>query len=131
MLRLRSANLTAAVRKFADTVLKGAGHTPTVAIGPVVWAIEGGHDQKHWYFVLGSADKRGRFRVDQFNVGWNDQDFANDCQAAMIAELIGRPPCVIHTFEDELAMIRFCETVWPCAKTRQIRASIEQERASA
>ncbi len=121
-------NVTDAVGQFADSLLVGAGDAPTVAIGPLVWNVEQGHDTKHWYFIVGTADASGRFRVDQFRVDFDDQPFAENCQASLIMELVGRRPVVIHSFDDELDLIRFCDAVWPCAKTKRIRASIEQER---
>jgi hypothetical protein len=44
-------NIEHAVTQFADSVLHGGRDTPTIAVGPVVWNIEAGHDRKHWYFM--------------------------------------------------------------------------------
>jgi hypothetical protein len=39
-------------------------------------------------------------------------------------------PVVIHDFDDELAMVRFCEILWPGKRVAKIRAEIEAERKS-
>jgi hypothetical protein len=72
----RFVNIEHAVTQFADSVLHGGGDVPTVAIGPLVWGIEQGHDAKHWYFVVGSADAAGKFHADQLKIANDDKPLA-------------------------------------------------------
>jgi hypothetical protein len=116
------------LRRFADSVLHGGGDAPTVTIGPLVWGIEPGHDTKHWYFIVGSADARGNFRTDQLKIEKDDKALAEETRAALMLVFIERRPVVMHDFDDELAMARYCEALWPCDKTHRLRASVEQER---
>lgn len=119
------------IKQFADTVLRGAARGSTVAVGPVVWDLEAGYDVRHWYFIVGSADAHGEFQIDSFKIAHNERAVANQCRAALVMELVQRqPPMAIHSFDDELDMMRFCEAVFPCDKTRELRASVERERAS-
>jgi hypothetical protein len=99
------------VSKSADRVL---------AVGPVVW-VPTDVRSKCWYFVIGFADAAGDFHVDVI-VGRED-----DRRALMIA-LVTHRPLVVHDFDDELVMARFCEAIWPCAKLTRIRQQIERER---
>jgi hypothetical protein len=122
----------AAIRSFADQVLRGAKQPcPNVVIGPVVWGIDPGSDARHWYFVVGStgADPAVPFRVDQLKIAQDDKAQAEWCRAALMVELIQRKPIVIHEFDDELEMARWSEAMCPCEKTRTILASLERERA--
>src|SRR5579859_6595427 len=119
--------LETAIGQFANIVLANGGKAPTVAIGPLVWDIKPGHDTKHWYFHAASADTAGRFHVDRLTVG-NDQRLGEEARSALMQRLIERAPLVLHDFDDELMMARFCEDIWPCDKTRRLRTSLEQER---
>jgi hypothetical protein len=53
------------VERFVTDVLRGAGATPTVLVGPVVWGIKPGRDTRHWYFIVAHADADGAFHVDR------------------------------------------------------------------
>jgi hypothetical protein len=118
-----------AVQWFADHVMEGVGETPTLALGPLVWNIEPGHDTRQWYFVAASLDAEGEIRLDQFRIGMDDPALAEKCRAILMLELIQRrPPCVLSDFDDELAMARWCEALCPCERTRRIRENCEQER---
>jgi hypothetical protein len=129
--RGQTVKLEQAIRQFADYVLQSGGEPPTVAIGPLVWGIEQGHDGRHWYFTVASADAAGQFHVDQFKVASDDQSLAEETRAALMLEFINRRPVVMHDFDDELRMIHFCEALWPCDKTHRLRAAVEQERGIA
>lgn len=114
------------VRDFANEVLSGG--VRTVAVGPVVWGVAPGHDVKHWYFTVGSADARDAFRIDLFKVQGNFRELAEQYRSGLMVEFVNRRSAlVIHSFEDELAQARFCETMWPCDKTRELRTSLERE----
>ena len=118
-----------AVRWFADHVMTGVSETPTLALGPIVWTIEPGHDTRQWYFVVASLDAEGEIRLDQFRIGADDLSLAEKCRAMLMLELIQRrPPCVLSDFDDELAMACWCEALCPCEKTRRIRENCEAER---
>jgi hypothetical protein len=122
-------SLEHAIRTFAGEVLHRAGDTPTIAVGPLVWGIDRGHDAKHWYFVVGTVDTSGTFHVDQFKIAHDDKELADECRAGLMLEFINRGPVVMQEFNDELRMACFCEAICPCEKTRRIRSSLERERA--
>ena len=54
-----SGDFGTAITAFADHVLHGTGDVPNVALGPLVWGIDPGHDRRHWYFVVCSIDAKG------------------------------------------------------------------------
>jgi hypothetical protein len=116
-----------AVRRFAKAVLCSVDHTLIVAVGPVVWDVTTGHDVRHWFFMVGSCDANGAFRIDQFKIVGNNLVLAEQCRDDLITELGRRKPITIYTFDDELAMMQFCEAAWPSERTHKLRASIEQE----
>jgi hypothetical protein len=89
----------------------------TLAFGPLVSGLS-----ECRYFIVGSVDECGEFHCDQIIGGEDDR-------LALLAALVTLRPLVIHDFDDELQMARFCESVWPCAKITRIRAQLEQERA--
>jgi hypothetical protein len=102
------------VSKSADKVL---------ALGPLVRQPVNGGSAKRWYFVAGSADEASEFHVGQIIVNGDDDRFA------LLAELVAYRPLVVHDFDDELVMARFCEAIWPCPKASRIRKKLERERA--
>ena len=114
--------------KLANHVLRGTGTPPTVMLGPVVWSIAPGSDVKNWYFVACSVGADGQLRIDQFTAK-NDQKLAQEVRAELTVELIHRKPIVLHDFDDELEMARWCEAIAPSERTRSIRAQLERERA--
>ncbi len=104
-------------------VLKDRCECPHVVIGPVVWQENRG--KREWYFTLASGDP-GFFTL---MVGFGeDAGLADQCRASAFVSFIRRKPIVVHDVDDELAMARLCEAIWPCEKTRKVRAGIEGER---
>jgi hypothetical protein len=79
-------------------------------------------------FLVATADAEGTFRIDQLKVAQGNRQLAEEVRAALMSEFIQRRPVVLHNFDDELRLARFCETIWLCDKTRRIRAALEQER---
>jgi hypothetical protein len=121
------------MRAFADVVL-GKRHNPgaNVAISPLVWNVEPGHDQRYWYFTVAAADRRGRFHLDQLKTEDGERDLAEASRGALVLELASRrPPCVLHLFDDELAMAKFCAATWPSPRTRRMLLGLQRERGAA
>lgn len=118
-----------AIAAFADSMLHGTGKAPNVAIGPVVWGIDDGHDARHWYFIVASIGaKKGELRIDQFKIGPDDRDLAEQARAALSLALLQRRPIVVHDFDDELALAKWCEALCPGKRSRRIREDLERER---
>ncbi len=128
----RSRDLAAAIAAFADQVLRDTGPTPLLALGPIVWGIEPGADTRYWYFIVASTNAADQLRLDQLKVGYDNQSLAEKSRATLLAELISRrPPSVITDVDDELALAEWCEAVCPGERSRNLRASIQRERAEA
>lgn len=119
-----------AIRAFADHVLRDTGTAPHIAIGPVVWDIPAGHDQRQYYFAVCSADVAGTFRADCLRIAESDKELAEWCRTALTMEFIARRPIVMHDFDDELRLAKFCESLWPCERTTSIRTNVEAEFAA-
>jgi hypothetical protein len=95
-----------------------------VLISPLVWQPRS-NGQRHWYFMVAAGTE---FRLNEF--GADDKALARNMRASLTQALMQRqPPIVIHDFDDELEMMCWSEVLWPCAKTREIVAGIEAERA--
>jgi hypothetical protein len=118
----------AAISSFAEHILRGTADAPQVVFGPIVWE-PSQKDGRHWYFPIASTDAAGKFRIDCFRVAEDNRTLAEESRAALMLELIKRRPVVMHDFDDELRMAKFCEAAFPCKKTRDIRAGIERERS--
>jgi hypothetical protein len=43
---------------------------------------------------------------------------------------MARRPLVVHDFDDELEMTRFCEALWPGPKIKKLREAVEAEYAA-
>jgi hypothetical protein len=114
---MRSATSPRAIAEFL--VSKAADNT--LAFGPLVWQPSRNGLSKCRYFIVGSADECGEFHCDQIIGGEDDR-------LALLAALVTLRPSVIHDFDDELQMARWCEALWPCAKITRIREQLEQER---
>lgn len=116
-----------AVKDFIDDVLRNAGTTPVLGIGPVVWDIEAGHDRRHWYFMIASADANGAFHLTQLKIAGDDRALAEETRGLLLRTLIDHR-VVTFDFDDELRLLRFSEQTWPCDETRRLRRSVESER---
>ena len=127
-----TGDLTSILKRFADHVLHDTGRTPMIALGPLVWGIEPGHDTRHWYFVAASINASGEVRLDQFKIPQDNRQLAEQTRTGLMFAILQRqPPCVLSDFDDELALARWCEALAPSERTRRIRADIEQERETA
>ena len=124
-----TGDFAAAVAAFADNVLHGTGDAPNVALGPIVWEIEAGHDTRRWYFMVCSIDAKGELRIGRFRIAQDDRGLAERSRAALMMEIIQRRPVVMADFDDELPLARWCEDLCPSERSRSIRLAIERERA--
>ncbi len=109
-----------------DRVIDGAGEVPDVIIGPIVWQPDQ-HGKRCWYFIVVASSGRDGFRVNQIVA--DNQRSAVEMRSAFMRALVRRRPIVVHDCDDELYAARMAEAIWPCAKTRDIVAGIEAERA--
>jgi len=115
---------------IANHVTHDAGKTPMIAIGPLVWGIDPGHDKRHWYFVVASIGAKGNLRLDQIKTPVDNRDLAHEARTDLMAALIRRRPCVITDFDDELEMAKWAEALAPSERTTRIRTNLERERAA-
>jgi hypothetical protein len=129
-------------------ILKGNDDV-NVVVGPMLWQpADQGNGAKDWYFFV-SVSKKGQW----YSLKIEDPDYEppgaiNETLAAMcdaiveirpldarsmvLSALLRQKPIVVHDFEDhwsELAMTRFCETLWPGERITKVRKGIELERA--
>jgi hypothetical protein len=96
--------------------------------GPVVWLPSDGTSARQWCFIVVGCDRTGETRHDQLNAETESDTLA--FRAGVMAALIELRSCVMHDFDDELAMARMAEAAWPGAKVTRLRQQIEAERMS-
>lgn len=113
---------------LADHVLTGAATPPVAVIGPVVWDIPHGSDTRQWYFITASVQADNDLHICRI-IDKDGSKAAKRIRADLMLELINRRPTIIHDFNDEAEMARFCEALCPSDRTRRIREGIERERA--
>jgi hypothetical protein len=109
---------------IADWVLRDADSTHVV-VGPVLWQPSDGTAGKVWYFIVASSEAGRGFRCDQVVVPAGSPDWM---RSGVIAALMRRPPLVVHSVDDELAMVRLCEMLWPGGRIAALRRQVEAER---
>ncbi|HEY2616129.1 MAG TPA: hypothetical protein VGI78_02215 [Acetobacteraceae bacterium] len=127
----KSAIIKASVRRFANTVIGRQSAGAIVALGPLVWNINPGHDQRYWYCCAASAKPDGSFHLLQLKVDFNDRKLADDMRNALVGEFIQRrPPVVLNLFDDELQFAGFCAAVWPSDRTTKLLTEVEREQAA-
>jgi hypothetical protein len=142
--------MTCTIAVAAEHLLAGTGRRPTVVIGPVVWQPKGDGvfelrreppptpwpgitnylevaPARRWYFAAAAGGHgQSKWVVDQL-VG-ETEAVTIEMRTQLQLELTRhRVPVVVHVFDNELAMARCCEVVWPSAKATQIRQGIEAE----
>ena len=98
----------------------------TFLVSPIAWQPSGGTSALEWFFLVIGCDRTGVIRRDELFAETEADTVA--LRADVMAALAARPPCVLHAFDDELAMARLAEILWPCAKITGIRRRIEAER---
>lgn len=112
-------------RQIVDNALSGANDI-NVAVGPLSWQPSDGTAGRVWYFLIATSEARRGFRVDQVTVNGESED---ERLRVLLEFAQRRPPLVIHTFDDELDMARWCEILWPGERITKIRENMERERA--
>jgi hypothetical protein len=119
------------VEKLAAHALDGLDDTNGhVAIGPIVWDPTEQHG-RHWYFVTCTPGIDQPLRIVRFK-GVLDRALIERCRFALCLTFAWRrPPLVIHDFDDELHLARFCAAIFPCEKSHRLLADIEAERKAA
>ena len=84
-----------------------------------------GRDAKRWYFMVATSDECG-FRSDMVIV---DAEQREQMRVEVMAELVQRPPLVIHDIGDEVEMVRLCEVLWPGPCIATLRKEVEADYA--
>lgn len=51
----------------------------------------------------------------------------DELRASVMLALVQRRPLVIHDMDDEIAMVRLCEMLWPGKRISKLRAAVEAE----
>jgi hypothetical protein len=106
--------------------LVGKSGDRTFAVGPLVCRLSDGTAAKQWYFVVATADASKHFHCSMIVAPDGE-----DNRQAIIVESLRRGRIVVHTFEDELEMLRFCEGLWSDKKIVCMRQEVEAERSTA
>jgi hypothetical protein len=97
-------------------------------LGPVVQQMPSGSAIRQWCFVVASGGPQS-FRYDQISAP--GEDLADEIRRAIQLHMMKlAKPVIVHDFDDELAMAKWCETIRRCATTTDIRRAIEPERHS-
>jgi hypothetical protein len=117
----RRAPTALSPRDIVNYTLKGANDI-NVVVGPLCWQPSDGSSARHWYFMIITGEPSRGLRIDQVTV-----ETETDRQR-VIVEFMQRRPLVLHAFDDELDMARWCEAIWPCERITRIRKNIERER---
>jgi hypothetical protein len=114
-----------AIKQIVDHCLDGAVDLHVV-IGPPTWQPADNAEGRRWYLTIATSGPDG-FRADQ--VICDDLETTERARLAIFAELIARRPRVAHDVDDELAMARLCEVLWPGERITQLRQNVERERS--
>jgi hypothetical protein len=108
-------------------LLVGRASDRTFAIGPLVCQPSDGTSAKQWYFVVSTLGRDKHFHSAAIVTPDGESN-----RRAVIAELLVRARSVgglvVHTFEDELDMLRCCEQLWPDERIASLRQEVEAER---
>jgi hypothetical protein len=117
---------TGSAEQIAELALSNAT-SEHVVIGPIVWLPSDGTSARLFYFTIASCD-RGGFRLHKIVVA---EDTAEQDQRDIVAALSCRQAVVVHLVDDELAMARLCEKLWPSPRITALRRAVEVEEESA
>jgi hypothetical protein len=87
------------------------------AVAPVAWLPTDGKAARYSHLIIGSADASGEAHFDQIPL----EDGADHGQTRIrLTDAIrARGSCVIHNFDNEDALGKFCELNWPRQRTDQ------------
>jgi hypothetical protein len=132
-------SLTRMVDPLVDQIVDALTGSPMphqVVVGPLRWRPDN-NGSPDWYFVCASSGDRDGFFTITVRLGKEQEEdleavfwiSSNEVwRSAAIVELEKRrPPIIVHDMDDELAMARLWEEIWPGPKTREERAGIEAE----
>jgi hypothetical protein len=86
----------------------------TLLVGPVSWRPSDGTSPRLWYFIVVGCDRTGETFVDQLSA--ETEADTVEMRVGVMAALVDQRPVVMIDFDDELAMAKWAETVWPSAK---------------
>jgi hypothetical protein len=128
MRKIRFKSIEHGIRMLTTIILSNTADAPAIAIGPVVWDINPGHDTRCWYFIACSIDANNKLRIERFVCSTSDETEA--ARAQLMLALAARKPCIIYAFDDELDMAQWCEALAPSERTRKIREGLQRERAN-
>lgn len=116
-----------ALEEYVDELL--ASGADSVCVGPTVKRAAGDGRAPPWYFVVASG---GPSFTDTFFchlMGGEDRTLVGELRMSFYAKLRSQPrPLVVHLFDDELDMARWCSRIWPGEEPLAILRAIEAER---
>jgi hypothetical protein len=117
--------MSQSVDEIANYILSKAADAQ-ILIGPLIAKMLDDSEPAIPYVVVCSGDEDKQMHCDQ--IMCHDEIGRRGLILALVAR---RRPIVIHDMDDELAMVKLAEVIWPCDKARRIIAATEAERKGA
>lgn len=112
------------LEQVVQSAIDRLGDAQHIIAGPAVTDLE---EPGMFYFVLVSGTPHRDCHIDQLRSD-TSRLIRRLRQAVLVAVVARRHPVVLHEFDDELGLAKFCETIWP-EKFASIREHMEAERA--
>lgn len=98
-----------------------------ILLGPVVQRpLDSGDDTPEFYFAITGGSEKTPSTI---SIGGADRTLPEEFRQALLVDLVGQRPIVIHDLDDELEMARWAAAIWPCEQTQRILAAVRQECA--
>lgn len=96
-----------------------------VILGPIRQGTDNTTLAGSWYFIVVTGDPVTDVRLDA--VQSEERELTEELRIEVMRGLFGGKPIVIHDMDDELAMMRMAEVLWPSERATTLREHVEQE----
>jgi hypothetical protein len=99
----------------------------------VVWRPSDGTASRYWYVII-CTSHNGEPYITKIDLPpCDDHDGAIAEQARLMFEIAAaatkaKNPVIVHTFDAELDMAKWCEKLWPCPRMTKLRETVEAEQ---
>jgi hypothetical protein len=112
---------------LAKLVLRNRQDPMVALLGPVVWTIPQGSDQKRWYFALAYGQSgKATFQLEQIH---GPLDHVQQLRDGLMFALLAHRPIVVHECGSELIMAQWMTAQFPGERSTAMLENVKREQA--
>ena len=113
---------------LAKQLMRNRRDPMAVLLGPVIWSIPEGSDQKRWYFIVAYGRSGSpKFQLEQI---FGPLEAVQQLRTALLIALVDHRPITIHECGSELLLAQWMTAQFPGKRSTTLLENVRREQAA-